>query len=214
MAVIQGAGRPAWPWLPGEYSFFSLLLGETDDVATCPSLTEDSKLSVGVLEAGRFHLNDPIIDVPRESCCVLGIPAAYTPVGLAGKGAGNPDYDWSFETVNQPSLGGRSINVTRSVFVVGWHLLRLIQKACSGKLLGGSSAMNIMAWNRASRPEYDAWVPFSSAEWSFQSLLPFFDRSENISRVPNPYPGIQPGLAGQEPPAMFTGSSGNVQVIY
>ena len=48
--------------------------------------------------------------------------------------------DWNFTTVPQASLDGRSIDVNR------------------GKVLGGSSAMNYLCYDRASAPEYEAWV--------------------------------------------------------
>lgn len=59
-------------------------------------------------------------------------------------------------------------------------------------MLGGSSGLNGMAWNRATSDEYDAWGQFSSRfDWNWDGLLPFFKKSETISlSPPNPYPGI------------------------
>lgn len=33
------------------------------------------------------------------------------------------------------------------------------------KVLGGSSAMNFMVWNRPSRQEYDAWEKLGNEGW-------------------------------------------------
>lgn len=51
----------------------------------------------------------------------------------------------------------------------------------SGKVLGGSSALHAMAWQRGSRTDYDAWgASFGNGDdWTFDALLPFFKRSEN-----------------------------------
>ena len=84
-----------------------------------------------------------------------------------------------------------------------------------GKLLGGSSALNGMAWNRASSPEYDAWSQFSSDEWTWDGLLPYLKRAEAVNTSqPNPYPGISSSeqqQATQDLPRV-AGVDGAVQV--
>lgn len=72
--------------------------------------------------------------------------------GLYGGTIGS-DLDWLMETVPQPGLGGRSLSWTR------------------GKLLGGTSALNFMGWNRASRQDYDAWVELGCTGWGWDDLL-------------------------------------------
>ena len=56
-----------------------------------------------------------------------------------GQAIGNPDFDWKFNTVPQGALDGNVVAQPR------------------GKMLGGSSGLNFMAWDRASATEYDAW---------------------------------------------------------
>ncbi|OJA17974.1 hypothetical protein AZE42_08951 [Rhizopogon vesiculosus] len=88
---------------------------------------------------------------------------------------GNPEYDWMMSTDPQLSTANRSIPQPR------------------GKLMGGSSAINSMAWTRASIPEYAGWDALNnhSGEWSWDGLLPYFMKSER--RKPNPVPGL-PGF--------------------
>ncbi len=64
-----------------------------------------------------------------------------------------------------------------------------------GKMLGGSSGINGLAWGRASKPEYDSWSVLSGdGTWSWKGLLPYMQKAENFSAVPtNPYPGISGG---------------------
>jgi choline dehydrogenase-like flavoprotein len=46
-------------------------------------------------------------------------------------------------------------------------------------MVGGSSALNFMAWDRASKPEYDAWKELSDSEgWNWDSLLDSFRKHE------------------------------------
>jgi choline dehydrogenase-like flavoprotein len=60
-----------------------------------------------------------------------------------------------------------------------------------GKLLGGSSGINGMAWTRASALEYDAWEQFGpDGEWGWDGVLPYFKKSETHTKMENPYPGI------------------------
>ena len=63
------------------------------------------------------------------------------------------DYDWQFATVPQPGLNGRSLPWAR------------------GKVLGGSSALNIMTWNRACKEDYDAWEELGNRGWGWDGLL-------------------------------------------
>ncbi|KAI0764645.1 alcohol oxidase [Fomes fomentarius] len=130
--------------------------GGTAGLALSARLAENSRLTVGVIEAGILHLNDPIVDVPSFS------------------GVGNASYDWRFVTTPQVNAAGRNISIPR------------------GKLLGGSSGINQMAWGRASSVEYDAWSQFArDSSWSWQGLLPYMKKAERFFEIPsNPYPGI------------------------
>ncbi|XP_033739503.1 glucose dehydrogenase [FAD, quinone]-like [Pecten maximus] len=48
-----------------------------------------------------------------------------------------------------------------------------------GKLLGGSSNMNAMAYNRGGRHLYDKWEADGCDEWSYDDVLPYFLKSED-----------------------------------
>lgn len=63
------------------------------------------------------------------------------------------DLDWQFETIPQLSLGGRSLPWPR------------------GKCLGGTSLLNFMTWNRASRQDYDAWEELGCEGWGWDAVL-------------------------------------------
>lgn len=47
-----------------------------------------------------------------------------------------------------------------------------------GKQLGGSSALNLMAWTHASQRDIDDWGKLGNQGWSWKSLLPYFLKSE------------------------------------
>ncbi|KAK4107425.1 GMC oxidoreductase [Canariomyces notabilis] len=86
--------------------------------------------------------------------------------GLRGSILGT-SYDWNFTTVPQTSLGGRSIDVNR------------------GKVLGGSSAMNYLCYDRASAPEYDAWRELGNKGWGWDAMIEAMTKSENFTGSDN-----------------------------
>ncbi|VDB91244.1 unnamed protein product [Peniophora sp. CBMAI 1063] len=121
-------------------------------------------LRVGVIEAGRHRPGDPLIDVPTAGN-LLGNAEVGTLLG-------NPEYDWGFRSVPQESLDGGVVQYPR------------------GKVLGGSTAIHSMVWQRANRADYDAWAyTFENGdEWSFDALRPYMERSEAYlhSELPTP----------------------------
>lgn len=50
----------------------------------------------------------------------------------------------------------------------------------SGKGVGGSTLINYLAWDRASKAEYDAWKVTGENEepWDWDSLLPYLRAAE------------------------------------
>ncbi|KAK1982257.1 GMC oxidoreductase [Colletotrichum cereale] len=82
--------------------------------------------------------------------------------GLRGSILGT-SYDWNFTTVRQRGLAGRRVGVNR------------------GKVLGGSSAMNYLCYDRAAAAEYDAWADLGSDGWTWAAMLDAMTRSENFS---------------------------------
>lgn len=61
--------------------------GGTAGCTVAARLSENPDVSVGVIEAGKYHVDDPIVDVPA----------------LFFQGYQNPDYDWCLYTAPQVS---------------------------------------------------------------------------------------------------------------
>jgi choline dehydrogenase-like flavoprotein len=79
--------------------------------------------------------------------------------------------NWAFETVPQAGLNGRKGYQPR------------------GKCLGGSSAINAMAYIRGNRKDYDAWAALGNTGWSYDEVLPYFKKSENNERIHDEFHG-------------------------
>ena len=49
----------------------------------------------------------------------------------------------------------------------------------SGKVLGGSSAINGMLYIRGQAEDYDAWRDAGNAGWGWEDVLPYFRKAED-----------------------------------
>jgi choline dehydrogenase len=74
---------------------------------------------------------------------------------------GNKLYDWKYESEPEPHMGGRKVFHAR------------------GKLLGGSSSINGMIFQRGNALDYERWAADKGMEsWDYAHCLPYFKRME------------------------------------
>ncbi|KAM5543814.1 hypothetical protein V8D89_002431 [Ganoderma adspersum] len=128
--------------------------------------------TAGVTLSARLAENPSlVVGVIEAGVLHLNDPILDVPVQ---SGIGNATYDWQFVSTPQVNAGGRNISLPR------------------GKLVGGSSGINGLAWNRAAAAEYDAWASLAGHwSWGWSGLLPFMKKSENFAEKPtDPFPGI------------------------
>jgi choline dehydrogenase len=93
-------------------------------------------------------------DYPWDA--LIHMPAALTwPIG-------SRFYDWKYQSEPEPFMNGRNVYHAR------------------GKVLGGSSSINGMIFQRGNPMDYERWAadPGMSA-WDFHHCLPYFKRMEN-----------------------------------
>lgn len=83
-------------------------------------------------------------------------------------------------------------------------------------MLGGSSGLNFLAWNRAASPEYDAWNYFAGGQdWTFNGLLPFFKKATTTQLgQANTFPGLSSNDRTADFNSNFVGTSGPIQVRF
>ena len=77
----------------------------------------------------------------------------------------NPDTDWCLTA----DAGG-----------VGRGLESGRMMVPRGKMLGGSSSLNYLAYVRGHPGDYDAWAAAGAKGWSYKEVLPYFKKSEGL----------------------------------
>jgi choline dehydrogenase-like flavoprotein len=97
-------------------------------------------------------------------------PFIHIPLGM-GKMHERDMFNWGYRTEPEPSLNGRRIEAMR------------------GKVLGGSSSINVMAYTRGNSGDYDRWAQKGALGWSYADVLPYFKRTETWAGGDNAWRG-------------------------
>jgi 4-pyridoxate dehydrogenase len=97
-------------------------------------------------------------------------PYIHIPLGM-GRMHDYGMFDWGYETDPEPNLNNRRIEAMR------------------GKVLGGSSSINVMAYTRGNPGDYDRWAQKGARGWSYADVLPYFRRCETWQGGENPWRG-------------------------
>jgi choline dehydrogenase len=100
-----------------------------------------------------------------KSVCVLEAGPADTnpymriPAGFM-KTLFDPDVTFQYQTEPVPALNGRRVPITQ------------------GRVIGGSSSVNGMVFNRGQPFDFDSWAAAGNRGWSYREILPYFKRLE------------------------------------
>jgi len=104
---------------------------------------------------------------------------------------GNPLYDWRYKTDPEPHLGGRQVYHAR------------------GKVLGGSSSINGMIFQRGNPMDYQRWAADPGMEtWDYEHCLPYFKKMESL-HLADGSNGADPWRGGDGPLHLERGRAEN-----
>jgi choline dehydrogenase len=108
----------------------------------------------------------------------IHMPAAFSfPIG-------NSRYDWRYASEPEPFMGGRRVSHAR------------------GKVLGGSSSINGMIFQRGNALDFEKWAEEPGLErWSYAHCLPYFKRMETCVAGADDYRGGDGPLVVERGPA-------------
>ena len=84
-------------------------------------------------------------------------------------------HDWGYFAEPEASVGGRAVECAR------------------GKVIGGSSSINAMAYVRGHRADYERWAQAGLRSWSYAHALPYFRRQESWEDGASEYRGVRYG---------------------
>ena len=117
-------------------------------------------------------------------------PYIQIPLGL-GKILDKRMFDWGYDYESDQGVAGRAIEATR------------------GKVIGGSSSINVMAYVRGNRGDYDRWADKGATGWRYGDVLPYFKRCETFEGGGNTWRGDNGPLgvqfAGTKDPLLMPG---------
>ncbi|OWZ05512.1 Choline dehydrogenase [Phytophthora megakarya] len=153
----------------GRQGFLTALTRSVTPAVTSGTLAEFDYIVVGAGSAGCVLANrlsaDPSnkvllveagpSDRNRWDSFLIEMPAAV-PINLVDE-----RYNWNYFTEPQAFLNNRRIRFPR------------------GRVLGGSSSINAMVYNRGHAKDYDDWETNGATGWSYAECLPYFKRSQN-----------------------------------
>src|SRR5579864_5165506 len=86
-------------------------------------------------------------------------------------------HDWMYFAEPEILTGGRGLECAR------------------GRVIGGSSSINAMAYVRGHRADYDRWAEAGLPSWSYAHILPYFRRQETWEGGASAYRGGDGPLA-------------------
>jgi len=137
--------------------------------------------SAGAVVAARLS------EDPKVQVCLLeagGKPPAAEMVPAAVASLQNdPSTDWMYQ--GDPGGVGRGL--------VGGKMM-----LPRGKMLGGSSGLNYMAYVRGHPGDFDSWSAGGAEGWSYQEVLPYFRKAEGF--VDSPEIVTDPDVHGHDGP--------------
>ncbi|KAH9985375.1 hypothetical protein F4779DRAFT_612133 [Xylariaceae sp. FL0662B] len=147
----------------------------------------EAGFSVAVVEAGLFY--------------EIAKPLLATTPGLAIVGTGAsmldsiPTVDWEFQTEPQAGANNRKIHYAR------------------GKCLGGSSALNFMAYHRATEGSLNKWAgEVGDDSYRSEHFMPYFDKS--VTFTPPNTEKRRANASTQYDETAYTNADGPVQLGY
>ena len=140
---------------------------------------------VGAGSAGAVVANRLSADARNKVLLLEAGPASHPwsriPIGYA-RLLTNPAANWLYSSEPETNTNGRKLQVPR------------------GKILGGSSSINGMAFVRGQAQDFDTWAQMGNTGWSYEDVLPHFKRMERYDGGDAAYRGHDGPLRVTNPP--------------
>ncbi|KAL9101417.1 MAG: hypothetical protein Q9163_003328 [Psora crenata] len=179
--------------IPGHNASYDYVVigGGTAGLTIASRLAEDPSLSVAVIEAGGFYEIDngnySVLPGLSLSSPFLAASPAYPP---------QPRMDWGIISTPQTGTLNRRIHYAQ------------------GKTLGGSSALNAMAYHRGTIGTYQRWADLAGdGSYTFSNLIQYFQKSCHLNG-PDDAKRKTPNATVIEDPRAFGDAGGPLQISW
>ena len=148
--------------------------GQTFDFIVTGAGSAGCAVAARLSESGR-HTVLLLEAGPKDSSPWIHIPIGYT------KAYANPRINWMFESAPEARLNNRKLYLSR------------------GKVLGGTSSINGLVYMRGNPADYDHWRQLGCEGWDWESVLPYFKKSEDNERGADAFHGSGGRLRVSDP---------------
>jgi choline dehydrogenase len=142
--------------------------------------------SAGCVVANRLSADPRVRVLLLEAGGPDSMPQIHDPSGFVSLMRSEVDY--AYQSEPEPGLLGRRLLLNR------------------GKTLGGTSATNAMIYIRGHRLDFDHWNYLGNEGWSYNEVLPYFQRSEDSDLQANAFRGVGGPIALRHSPRYQTPS--------
>ena len=165
--------------------------GGTAGITIASRLAENSTLSVAIIEAGGFYQVDN-----SDYSVIPGLSLSAPFLATAEEYQQQPLVDWGLLSTPQSGAAERRIHYPQ------------------GKTLSGSSALNSLAYHRATAGTYQSWADLvGDQSYTFPNLLPYFKRSCHLT-PPNESKRRTPNATFKYDPTVFSNTGGPLQISW
>ncbi|KAG9226738.1 hypothetical protein CCMSSC00406_0008438 [Pleurotus cornucopiae] len=152
---------------------FLIVGGGTAGLTIATRLSEVSSVTVGVIEAGQFFPDEPLVNTPF----------------LFGRVLGNSSFDWNFASVPQTRLGNRVVGFPRGKMLGG-------SSGVNFMVFGRGSSDEYNAWASLGNPGWD-WNGLMSYFKKSETVSP---GDANVLPGASTAPGLNTNFAGNNGP--------------
>ncbi|KAF2441730.1 GMC oxidoreductase [Karstenula rhodostoma CBS 690.94] len=166
MIAVSGLSFASWAFIAisahAHPLFNGVLVERAEDLSEAYDYVVVGAGATGLTVANRLS-EDPAVTVLVIEAGQFDQNEDFVTIpGLAG-GAVGTKYDWNTSYTANDALGGRVVSIPQ------------------GKVVGGSTKLNRMAFDRGSKSDYNVWESFGNSGWNFEGILPYFRKNENFT---------------------------------
>ncbi|KAJ8708602.1 hypothetical protein PYW08_009984 [Mythimna loreyi] len=171
------------------------LYGDSRDRRIQQCREEEGRIEESI-EKKREEYDFIVVGAGSAGCVVANRLSAVSEWKVLLLEAGPEQPDVTLVPALSTALIGSNIDWSYSTEPDGKSCLARREQRCGwprGKVMGGSSSINAMAYVRGNKLDFDTWADMGNEGWSYKDVLPYFKKSEknlNVEGLNRKYHGV------------------------